>query len=81
MKVKFNFRKIYQRVEEGEYPHAIIAFGRRPYERMACDHGNQGHEVTTKYECRLLVDLWLFTPRFDWIGKGDTCPNLSQVDG
>lgn len=80
--LSLRFKRPYYRVQEEGWPvkPAVVTFGRRGWTARACDHGEQGHEVIVEYKKKLVLDLWLITITFEWIGKGETCPNLKTMD-
>jgi len=60
MKTTINFRGIYQRVYEGGYMlNSIIGFMKYPH-LMTKDR-------VIQYRYKLVIDLWIFQIKFDWL--------------
>lgn len=79
--LNLRFKRPYVRHDFGDNLEktAIVTYGRMPWTARACDHGEQGHEVIVEYRKKLRLDLWLVTFDFEWVGKGDSCPNLKTT--
>jgi hypothetical protein len=78
--VKLHFKKLYVRHQEGRIENAIIIYGKRGWTAQACNHGDKGHEVVIEYKKKLLIDLFFVVVDLEWIGKGDSCPNLKTTN-
>lgn len=69
---KFNFRRIFQRVQEGEYTRAIISYLAIPFEHKAVpvmdDEGKWITNFVVKSVRKMLViELWVCTLEIRWV--------------
>lgn len=63
------FRKLFQKVNEGQQAYSIVAYIRRPHERVVKEDDEGRYTVTSKFHHLLLIDLWLAQVDFQWISK------------
>jgi|GEM_PF-6736287 len=76
MKSMLRFRSLFKQSVDWFEP-SIISFRRRPYEQKTIPHYSTldfaerptYKTYVSKYEFVLLIDLWLFRLRFEWVGK------------
>lgn len=62
--LSFNFRRIYQRVGQGEYGHAIVLVCSYPFEFKDEILENGKDQAYSRQRTHVRVDLWLFTVEF-----------------
>jgi len=60
--MEVNFRKLYQKVNQGEWCNAIIGYSNFPLKFETKEDGF----YCTEQHCRLIIDLWIVVLRFDW---------------
>lgn len=48
---------------------AIVVIDKIPYEQKYVDQGEKGFSYISKYEWRMVIDLWVVILRFNWIGR------------
>ena len=76
MKIDCEFKKLFQKLEEGDRINSIIAYIIRPYECKFIEHNDgKGQEVVVKWECMLQIDLYLIRLRFIFIKNAHSWKN------
>ena len=80
--VKLHFRRLYQRHQMGVIDNAIVTFGKTPYEQRTYPvfpsfDNSPMKTYINRHSYVLVLDLWIVTAVFKWVGKDRKPPNAA----